>query len=138
MKLTLFTLALVPTSLAAEGIKLWNQKSLGNLDQIRCYATADNNDGCVHACKRQQLAHVFFNDGNWWAGTHFGRFTDPRNNQKQWLNIWPESDHTWGLFRENGDGRKIGWCLKTNDRSCTCSGTGSGSASAFAYCVMNE
>ncbi|CAN3370486.1 hypothetical protein DICA3_F33210 [Diutina catenulata] len=140
MKTAFITLALIPIAFAAEGIKLWNQGGNFNADEMRCYATIDNNSGCNDACKRNGARHVFFDASHWWAGTHNGKFTDPRKGDDVWLDIHPESDTTWGVYHKGGDGTRIGWCQKTNDKSCECDfvGVSTGSASAFAYCEMYE
>ncbi|CAN3364984.1 hypothetical protein DICA4_E21858 [Diutina catenulata] len=137
MKTTILSLALIPVVFAAEGIKLWQQDTNTDGNEMRCYATVDNNNGCMNACKRNGARHAFFNTAQWWAGTHFGYFTDPRKGKNDWLDIHPESDTTWGVYHKGGDGTRIGWCEKTNDKSCECTRDfRKSSAAAFAYCVM--
>lgn len=138
MKTTFFTLALIPVAYAAQGIKLWNQNQCGmSLDKRRIYVTVDNDNGCDDACNRRGR-HAFFDVANWEDGANNARFTDPRAGDDAWLNIRPESDSTWGVYRENGDNTRIGWCQKTNDVTCDCGTDTVNNANAFAYCDMYQ
>lgn len=137
MKTTFLTLTLIPAALAAELIKMWKTSPGDWLPTMgtRCYATVANSDGCQNACALN-ARHVFFDKSNWWEHAQFGRFTDPRAGTDKWLNIWPDGDQNWGVFIEDGDGKRIGNCKIANDGNCKCANEAQ--AMAFAICEMDE
>lgn len=139
MKTSILALALLPTAFAAEGIKLWKARKQGYVvvEEERCYATVDNDDGCSNACNRENARHAFFDVSKWQEGANFARFTDPRAGTDKWLNIWPDKGREWNVFIEGGDGKVIGHCYPTNDKSCFCGKTAN-YANAFAYCTMYD
>lgn len=135
MKFAILALALVPSVFAAENIKLWmtNYGLWLPMGGKGCYATVDDENGCMTACQRKGKK-VFYDADNWWKSALFGRFEDPRDGDSKWLNIWPEGEDAWGVYVENGDGKKIGLCKIVNDGPCTCQDENS--AVAFGNCDM--
>lgn len=135
MKFSIFTLAIIPFVFSAEGVKLWAQSRLG---ETQCFATIDNDRGCLNACIRR-AQHVAFVDGNWQKGIYQAKFLDPRKPTR-FIDIYPagENKDYWEAFWAGGDGKKVGQCytVGVNDARCRCGFARR--AEAYAWCVMDQ